>query len=257
MENVSKNILKLDKISKKDRLNTVKNVSDTLLLLQGHEVPEEITMLKQIGLDGHIKKAETAKKNIQKFTVYEQKYGRNVYAGTQIKQYCEDNGYKMIRVDRFKYEIPLEVGKAIIGFNEENTFDHEKSEDRVVKRSRIDLQPQNFFLLMSIQSIYGAPVKSATLFYREEYDRDFYDVASEKDMLVEVFSWGKPGSDRNLFWYYAKATDYLIIFPIIFLLIGIVCVFLSENSHGVMLFLMICSVVAIFSSKKPSFFKWN
>jgi hypothetical protein len=257
MDQVSKNILNLDKISKQDRSNTVKNVSDTLLLLQGDVIPEEISILKQIGLDNHIQKAETAKRNINRFTAFETKYGRNVYAGSQIKKYCESNGFKMIRVDRFKHEVPLEVGKAIINFNEEQSYEHEKSEEKTVKKSRIDLQPQHFFLLVSIQAVNGAPVKSATLFYREEYSHDFYETASEKDMFVEVFSWGIPGTDKNLFWYYVKATDYLIIFPVIFLVIGLLCLILGENSHGILLFLSICTLIAILTSKKPSFFKWN
>lgn len=253
---VSKNILNLDKISKKDRSETVKNVSDTLLLLQGNEIPEEIKILKQIGLDRHIQEAENADKHIKKFTVYEQKYGRNVYAGSQIKKYCEKNGYRMIRVDRFQYEIPLEVGKAIINFKDEHTFDKIR-ESEVIKVSKIDLQTTNFFLLTSIQATNGAPIKSATLFYREEYDRDFYDKATERDMFIEVYSWGKPGNDKNLFWYYVKATDNLILFPIIFILLALACVVFSTNSHGLLLFLAICSAVSILSFNKPNFFKWN
>lgn len=257
MENVSKNILNLDKISKKDRSNTIKNVSDTLLLLQANETPEEIEILKQIGLDGHIRKAESAQRHIQRFTAFEQKYGRNVYSGGQIKEYCEKNGYQITRVDLFKHEVPLEVGKAIIQFKQENSYEKERGEDKTQVISKIDLQPSNFFLLTSIQANNGAPIKSATLFYREEYSRDDYDKASTKDMLVEVFSWGKPGNDKNLFWYYVKATDYLIIFPVIFLLMGIACLALGENTHGLLLFLSICSLIAVLTSKKPSFFKWN
>lgn len=253
----NKNILNLEKISKKDRSDIVKEVSDTLLLLQANQSSPEIEMLKQIGLDGHIRKAETVKQNIQRFTAFEHKYNRSVYAGNQVKEYCEEHGYRIIRVDKFKHEVPLEVGKAIIQFNEENTFEHQQNEERKIKKSNINLQTSNFFLLISIQAINGAPVKSATLFYREEYHHDNYERIDERDMLVEVHSWGVPGDDKSLLWYYIQATEYLVIFPIVFMIIGIICIALGENSHGLLLFLMICSLIAVITSKKPSFFKWN
>ena len=256
MEN-NKNILNLDKISKKERENVIKDVQKTLLLMEANVASPELEMLKQIGLDGHIQKAEKAKRNIQRFTVYEQRYNKNVYSGAQIKTYCEEFGYKMIRVDRFKHEIPLEVGKAIIDFNEENMMDHERSVDKIVRKSKLNLQPSNFFLLISIQAINGKPIKAATLFYREEYFHDNYDKVSEEDMLIEVTSFGKPGNDSSLMWDYITATEYLLIFPSIFMIIGIMCVVFSSNSHGMLLFLMICSLVVVLTAKKESFFKWN
>lgn len=253
----NKNIFSLDKISKKEKSDTIKNVSDTLLLLQGNEIPEEIKILKQIGLDNHIQKAERADNNLKRFTAFEVRYGRNVYSGEQVKKHCEASGYKIVRVDLFPFEVPLEVGKAIIDFSKEHTVKHQHSEERVIERSNINLQASNFFLLTSIQSMNGAPVKAATLFYREEYDRDYYDKVTGRDMLVEVHSWGKPGNERSLFWYYAKASDYLVLFPCIFILLGVLCLLLSENSHGILLFLAICSSVAILSFNKKTFFKWN
>jgi len=253
----NKNILTLDKMSKKDRSKTVEKVSETLLLLQTNEKSEEIKILKQIGLDSKIREAERAQTDVQRFTVLEQKFNRNVYSAEQIKRYCATNGYKIIRVDKFQHEVPVIVGEKILEFVKENTYTVEKNEDRSVEKSAINLQASHFFLLTSIQSINGANVKAATLFYRETYHHDNYHRISEEDMLIEVASWGIPGSDKNLFWYYVRATDFFLLFPVIFFLIGVLCVIFGSSMHSILIFLISISIVAVTLIDKKSFFKWN
>lgn len=253
----NKNILTLDRISKKDKSESAKEVTDVLLLMQTNEKAEEIEMLKKIGLDTHIRQAERVQQNIQRFTVLEQKFGRNVYSAAQVKAYCESNAYKVIRVDKFKHEVPVVVGEEIIKFAKEHTSTHKRNEDSTIERVNINLQTSHFFLLTSIQSINGAPVKAATLFYREEYHHDWWDKLREEDMLIEVHSWGVPGNERSLFWDYTKATDYFMLFPLVFILIGILMVILGNNHHGGLLFCSLISVISILLINKKSFWKWN
>jgi len=253
----NKNILTLDRISKKDKSEVSKDVSDTLLLLQTNQSSEEIEMLKKIGLDNHIRNAEQVQNNIQRFTVLEQKFGRNVYSATQIKKYCEANGMKIIRVDDFNHQVPVVVGEEIIKFIKERTILHEKNENRSFEKHDLNIGTSYFFILTSIQSINGAPVKSATLFYREEYPQDFYRKISDRDMLIEVYSWGVPGNERSLLWEYVKGTDYFLLTPLIFLFIGILVTMFGSSYHGSLLFLNIVSIVAVLLITKKSFFKWN
>lgn len=252
----NKNILKLDKISKKDRSVLPKSTSDTLLLLQAGENTAEINILKQIGLDQHISKVEKVEKNLQRFDAFENRFNRKAYSGEQIKKYCLENGYRVVRVDRFKHEIPMEVGKALIQFTQENKEEHERAEGKVVFRDRINLQPSNFFLLTSIQSVNGAKIKAATLFYREEYSHDTYEVMHERDMLVEVFSWGVKGEEASLIKNYLTHSNASVWSTLTFLLLALVCSFIPDTA-GIILFLMILSLSSFLLTFDNKFFKWN
>ena len=262
MDTVNKNILKLDKISKKDRIETEKNVSDTLMLLQSNEADEEIKMLKQIGLDHHIREAEKAQQDSRRFTVLESKFGRNVYSTDQIKKYCESEGYKIIRVDNFKHKVPVIVGEKIIAFAKENTTSHVRrtGEDgeRVVERCEINLQTANFFLLTSIQSMNGAPVKHATLFYREEHRHDTYEYVKHEEMLIEVASWGEHGHETSLILAYLKETiDNPLSISYLVILFAIILTVFGNNMHYALVVLGIIVVGLVVITSNNTFWKWN
>jgi hypothetical protein len=104
----------------------------------------------------------------------------------------------------------------------------------------------------------GAPVKHATLFYREEHRHDTYERVKEREMLIEVASWGEHGHESSLvYWYFRKNLDSpLFLLPIGFI-IGLISIIFWSNMHTLLIVLMIiCIGIATINSNKD-FWKWN
>ena len=120
----NKTSLLLEKVSKKEKIVRENDLSsnDTLLLLANNEKKQEVNILKQIGLDSHIREVETKHNDLTRIEVIQRKYNRNVYAGKQLKQVCNENNLRLLRADSFKGKVPVElIGQETLKFIEENT----------------------------------------------------------------------------------------------------------------------------------------
>jgi hypothetical protein len=100
----------------------------------------------------------------------------------------------MLRADSFKGKLPKEIGQSILDFIKENTFSHEKNENRTVEKTNLDIVESSFFIVTTRRSFKGEKMESATLFYREGGGN--YGRAEENNVFVEIFSWGKPYSNN-------------------------------------------------------------
>ena len=165
-------------------------------------------------------------------------FNRNVYKGHMIKELCNQYDLKLIRVDNYEGEIPLEIGEAIIKFRDEHNYEHERSSGKTVIKSSIDLVTSKFFIL--VKDFENSNLESYTLFYRENAEN--YEVAYESDTFIEVHSGGKPFSKLREF----RPLLYNDIFAfvlVILIITNIVTIF------GVNTFIMtvIFSIVLLFS----------
>lgn len=219
----NKTSLLLEKVSKKEKIvrENDKSSNDTLLLLANNEKQQEVNILKQIGLDTHIREVQKQSNDLTRIQVLEEKYkGRNVYTGKQIKQICNENGLKLLRADSFSGKVPVEfIGRETLKFVEENTrevtekkrkkgyvnddFENDKEsivyEEITKKVVDVTVTERSFFILSTTKSFKGKAIESATLFYRE--DSGDYDInrASEKDIFIEICSWGKSFNSKFVF----------------------------------------------------------
>ena len=224
----NKTSLLLEKVSKKEKIVRENDLSsnDTLLLLANNEKQQEVNILKQIGLDSHIREVQTKHNDLTRIQVIERKYNRNVYTGLQLKQVCNENNLRLLRADSFKGKVPVElIGQETLKFIEENTrevveekrvkkqnshseeyvrdekdhFVYEKITKKVVD---VTVTERSFFILSTTKSFKGKKIESATLFYREDNDRYDINYASEEDIFVEICSWGKTFNNNFTFMDY-------------------------------------------------------
>lgn len=221
--NANKTSLLLEKVSKKEKIVRENDLSsnDTLLLLANNEKQQEVNILKQIGLDSHIREVETKHNDVTRIEVIQRKYNRNVYTGKQLKQVCNENNLRLLRADSFKGKVPVElIGQETLKFIEENTRevterkrktngDHILDENgdfiyaEITKKVvDVTVTERSFFILSTTKSFKGKQIESATLFYREDNDRYDINYASEDDIFVEICSWGKTFDNNFTFMSY-------------------------------------------------------
>lgn len=223
----NKTSLLLEKVSKKEKIVRENDLSsnDTLLLLANNEKQQEVNILKQIGLDSHIREVETKHNDLTRIEVIQKKYNRNVYTGKQLKQVCNENNLRLLRADSFKGKVPVElIGQETLKFIEENTREvveqkrkksdlvargfTENEENEIVyeeitkKVVDVTVTERSFFILSTTKSFKGKQIESATLFYREDTDRYDIKYASEDDIFVEICSWGKTFNNNFTFMGY-------------------------------------------------------
>ena len=219
----NKTSLLLEKVSKKEKIVRENDLvsNDTLLLLANNEKQQEVNILKQIGLDSHIREVETKHNDVTRIEVIQRKYNRNVYTGKQLKQVCNENNLRLLRADSFKGKVPVElIGQETLKFIEENTREvvkrkHKKDGDDILNENGdfvyaevtkkvvdVTVTERSFFILSTTKSFKGKQIESATLFYRE--DSSCYDInnASEDDIFVEICSWGKTFDNNFTFMGY-------------------------------------------------------
>ena len=227
----NKTSLLLEKVSKKEKIVRENDLSsnDTLLLLANNEKQQEVNILKQIGLDSHIREVETKHNDVTRIEVIQRKYNRNVYTGKQLKQVCNENNLRLLRADSFKGKVPVElIGQETLKFIEENTREvveqkrkksdlvtrdypeNEKNEivyEEITKKVvDVTVTERSFFILSTTKSFKGKQIESATLFYREDSDRYNINYASEEDIFVEICSWGKTFNNNFTFISYITHT---------------------------------------------------
>lgn len=215
MEN--KNIHLLDKFVSKEEI--VQQNPQVLLIGQNLE-SEAVKVLKDIGLSLSINKVERIvheKNSINQLKAF---FNRNVYKGHMIKELCNQYDLKLIRVDNYEGEIPLEIGEAIIKFRNEHTYEHERATGKKVIKSSIDLVTSKFFIL--VKDFQNTNLESYTLFYRENEGN--YELANENDTFIEVHSGGKPFSKLREFRPLLY-NDMFIFFLVILTIINIVTIF--------------------------------
>ena len=195
----NKTSLLLEKVSKKEKIVRENDLvsNDTLLLLANNEKQQEVNILKQIGLDSHIREVETKHNDITRIEVIQRKYNRNVYTGKQLKQVCNENNLRLLRADSFKGKVPVElIGQETLKFIEENTrevveqkfkrsrnvggnFELDDDGERIIEEITkkvvdVTITERSFFILSTTKSFKGKQIESATLFYRE--DSSHYDI---------------------------------------------------------------------------------
>lgn len=228
-------------------------VENKEILLLGESLKsEEVEVLKKIGLDYSINKIEQKIHESNSIKQIKSIFNRNVYKGHMIKQLCNQYDLNLIRVNRYEGKIPLEIGKAIIEFRNENTIVQEKNENRTVKKSTIDLVTSKFFLLVTNKE--NSNMESYTLFYREN-DGD-YSKAQENDTFVEIHSSGKPFSKLREF--YPLMYNEPTIICLVLLFISFVLTLFGVNLLILMTLISIFMIIGSFSVNHDEYYnKWN
>ena len=286
----NKTSLLLEKVSKKEKIVRENDLvsNDTLLLLANNEKQQEVNILKQIGLDSHIREVQTKHNDVTRIEVIQRKYNRNVYTGKQLKQVCNENNLRLLRADSFKGKVPVElIGQETLKFieentrevveqkrkksdlvargfseNEENEIVYEKTTKKVVD---VTITERSFFILSTTKSFKGKQIESATLFYRE--DSSCYDInnASEDDIFVEICSWGKTFDNNFTFISYithCHKDGGIGIWTgvcIIAALIGITVAFFKDaNMNYLLLTILFVNTFGILAESDADYFnQWN
>ena len=261
---VAKTSLLLDKASKKEKVEQSKDKTsaDTLLLLADNSKSKEIEILKTIGLDHHIREVEKIKNDLTRIQVIEQTYNRPVYTGEQIKKLCNQYGLRILRADSFKAKTPVFVGEKVLEFIAENTQEVVANEETGRKRTVSDLHitESSFFILSTNRSFKGQSIESATLFYREKKNDQWYDRASEQDIFIEICSWGKSfdTSLETIFDFVTCSEDrggWIIVAFIVSLIALFVSLFIDQNLNYLFLTGFILSTIVMLISDSSKYFK--
>ena len=286
----NKTSLLLEKVSKKEKIVRENDLSsnDTLLLLANNEKQQEVNILKQIGLDSHIREVETKHNDVTRIEVIQRKYNRNVYTGKQLKQVCNENNLRLLRADSFKGKVPVElIGQETLKFIEENTREvveqkrkksdlvargyTENEENEIVyeeitkKVVDVTVTERSFFILSTTKSFKGKQIESATLFYRE--DSSHYDIkyASEDDIFVEICSWGKTFDNNFTFMSYIThchrdgGIGIWTLFCIALALSGVTVAFFKDaNINYLLLTILFVNAFGILAESDADYFnQWN
>lgn len=286
----NKTSLLLEKVSKKEKIVRENDLisNDTLLLLANNEKQQEVNILKQIGLDSHIREVETKHNDVTRIKVIQRKYNRNVYTGKQLKQVCNENNLRLLRADSFKGKVPVElIGQETLKFIEENTRevveqkrkksdlvarDYTENEENEIVYEKITkkvvdvtVTERSFFILSTTKSFKGKQIESATLFYREDTDRYDIKYASENDMFVEICSWGKTFNNNFTFVSYITHTHsdggigIWTTICIALALLGVVIAFFRDNNiNYLLLTILFVNAFGILAESDTDYFnQWN
>ena len=286
----NKTSLLLEKVSKKEKIVRENDLvsNDTLLLLANNEKQQEVNILKQIGLDSHIREVETKHNDITRIEVIQRKYNRNVYTGKQLKQVCNENNLRLLRADSFKGKVPVElIGQETLKFieentrevveqkrkksdlvargfteNEENEIVYEKTTKKVVD---VTVTERSFFILSTTKSFKGKQIESATLFYREDSSRYDINYASKDDIFVEICSWGKTFNNNFTFMSYIThchkdgSIGIWTAFCIALALLGVALAFFKDaNVNYLLSTILFVNAFGILAESDTNYFnQWN
>ena len=288
--NANKTSLLLEKVSKKEKIVRENDLvsNDTLLLLANNEKQQEVNILKQIGLDSHIREVETKHNDVTRIEIIQRKYNRNVYTGKQLKQVCNENNLRLLRADSFKGKVPVElIGQETLKFIEENTREvveqkrkksdlvargyTENEENEIVYKEitkkvvDVTVTERSFFILSTTKSFKGKQIESATLFYRE--DSSHYDInkASEDDIFVEICSWGKTFDNNFTFMSYITHVHkdggigiWTMICIALALLGVVIAFFIDNNINYLLLTILFVNAFGILAESDTDYFnQWN
>ena len=286
----NKTSLLLEKVSKKEKIVRENDLSsnDTLLLLANNEKQQEVNILKQIGLDSHIREVETKHNDLTRIEIIQRKYDRNVYTGKQLKQVCNENDLRLLRADSFKGKVPVEfIGQETLKFIEENTrevveekfkrsrnvgedFELDEKGKRIIEKTTkkvvdVTVTERSFFILSTTKSFKGKQIESATLFYREDTDRYDINYASEEDIFVEICSWGKTFNNNFTFMNYIThchddgGIGIWTSICIATALLGVVVAFFTDtNINYLLLTILFVNAFGILAESDADYFnQWN
>lgn len=282
----NKTSLLLEKVSKKEKIVRENDLvsNDTLLLLANNEKQQEVNILKQIGLDSHIREVETKYNDVTRIEVIQRKYNRNVYTGKQLKQVCNENNLRLLRADSFKGKVPVElIGQETLKFIEENTREvverkRKKNGDDILDENGdfvyaevtkkvvdVTVTERSFFILSTTKSFKGKQIESATLFYREDSDRYDINYASEDDIFVEICSWGKTFDNNFTFISYIThcykdgGIGVWTAICIASALLGVVVTFFKDvNVNYLLLTILFVNAFGILAESDTDYFnQWN
>lgn len=191
---MNKNIAKLNAIRLKEQIKSDNNIElkeDLLLLSQG-ENTEEFEVLKAIGLDTHLRKEIAKDSENKKILHFQDKFKRNVFKGSDIKQLCYDYNLKIFPAHLYEGPVKLEIAKEIIKLRDEHIVKHKRNNNSdEISKSEINLSMYNFFILAKNTN----NTSSLTLFYKESTGGYNEDRVRVEDVLIEVTSFGKPYSE--------------------------------------------------------------
>lgn len=286
----NKTSLLLEKISKKEKIVRENDLvsNNTLLLLANNEKQQEVNILKQIGLDSHIREVQTKHNDVTRIEVIQRKYNRNVYTGKQLKQVCNENNLRLLRADSFKGKVPVElIGQETLKFIEENTrevveekykrsrnvgedFELDEKGKRIIEKITkkvvdVTVTERSFFILSTTKSFKGKQIESATLFYREDSSRYDINKASEDDIFVEICSWGKTFDNNFTFVSYITHTHndggigIWTLVSIALALFGITAAFFKDaNINYLLLTILFVNAFGILAESDADYFnQWN
>lgn len=286
----NKTSLLLEKVSKKEKIVRENDLvsNDILLLLANNEKQQEVNILKQIGLDSHIREVETKHNDVTRIEIIQRKYNRNVYTGKQLKQVCNENDLRLLRADSFKGKVPVEfIGQETLKFIEENTrevveekykrsrnvgedFELDDEGKRIIKKITkkvvdVTVTERSFFILSTTKSFKGKQIESATLFYREDTDRYDINYASEEDIFVEICSWGKTFNNNFTFMSYIThchedgGIGIWTSICIATALLGVVVAFFTDtNINYLLLTILFVNAFGILAESDANYFnQWN
>lgn len=286
----NKTSLLLEKVSKKEKIVRENDLvsNDILLLLANNEKQQEVNILKQIGLDSHIREVETKHNDVTRIEIIQRKYNRNVYTGKQLKQVCNENDLRLLRADSFKGKVPVEfIGQETLKFIEENTrevvkekykrsrnvgedFELDDEGKRIIKKITkkvvdVTVTERSFFILSTTKSFKGKQIESATLFYREDTDRYDINYASEEDIFVEICSWGKTFDNNFTFMSYithcheGEGIGTWTSICIATALLGVVVAFFTDtNINYLLLTILFVNAFGILAESDANYFnQWN
>ena len=286
----NKTSLLLEKVSKKEKIVRENDLvsNDTLLLLANNEKQQEVNILKQIGLDSHIREVETKHNDVTRIEVIQRKYNRNVYTGKQLKQVCNENNLRLLRADSFKGKVPVElIGRETLKFIEENTkevveqkykrsrnvgekFELDDDGERIIEEITkkvvdVTITERSFFILSTTKSFKGKQIESATLFYREDSSCYDFNKASEDDIFVEICSWGKTFNNNFTFMSYITHCHedggigiWTSICIATALLVVTVAFFKDANINYLLLTILFVNAFGILAESDADYFnQWN
>ena len=286
----NKTSLLLEKVSKKEKIVRENDLvsNDTLLLLANNEKQQEVNILKQIGLDSHIREVETKHNDLTRIEVIQRKYNRNVYTGKQLKQVCNENNLRLLRADSFKGKVPVElIGQETLKFIEENTrevveekykrsrnvgedFELDEKGKRIIEKITkkvvdVTVTERSFFILSTTKSFKGKQIESATLFYREDSSHYNINKASEDDIFVEICSWGKTFDNNFTFMSYIThchedgGIGIWTAICIALALLGVVIAFFKDaNINYLLSIILFINAFGILAESDENYFnQWN
>lgn len=205
--NKHKNTFNLDKVSE---FNNVIVTKEKQLLLEAPS--ESLEIVKAIHLTHHLNKIENEKNKFAKYSHFKEEFNANVYSGLDIKKLCNKYDLKLCRAEEYKGTINSELIEKINTFYKSHEYEVEKYNEegeikKIIKKSKINTTPRNFFILAPSETFLKDNISSqnVTLFYRED---DYSNYANETDMFVEVYTWGNNYSELRKIRPYLNTYKY-------------------------------------------------
>ena len=223
--------------------------SKTLLLSATNE---DVDMLRALGLDHHIKKAEEVTYETRRLEIFETKYEEEVFSGLQLRTLCETYHLKVRKLEYYEGRVDRRVIDAVKKFC-------------AAYKNEVDIKEikSKLFILAPVgdfdedKKVYFK--QDPMVFYRAE-EGGHYSEAHEKDTFVLVHRWGDNFSSwrKFLFLFNSQHDSTYDIVPAMWTWIGIwSCIILSFIGIAIGLYSIVFGGLAMLglSISRPIFAK--